>query len=65
MRPMAALYSKGPPSMESFDALIIWSSDHVSDIKRYISTPARPTATKPDRVVGPMRAYYVESNITC
>ena len=41
------IYSKGSPSIKS-----TWSSDHVTDRKRYISTSARSMATKLDRVVG-------------
>ena len=41
------VYSKVPPSIESFDALSTWSSD-----EKHISTTARPMATKLDRVVG-------------
>ena len=57
MRPITAkldkvkVYSKGPPSIESSDALITWSSYHETDGKRYISTSVRPMATKLDRVV--------------
>ena len=57
-RPMTAkidkvdVYSKGPPSIESFDALITWPNYHMADGKRYISTSAGPMATKLDRVVG-------------
>ena len=57
-RPMTAkidkvdVYSKGPPSIESFDALITWPSYHTTDGKPYISTSAGPMATKVDRVVG-------------
>ena len=47
------VYSKGPLSVESLNASITWSSYHVTDEKRYISTCARPMATKLDRVVGP------------
>ena len=46
------VYSKRPPSSESFDALITWPSYHMTDAKRYISTSAGPMATKLDRVVG-------------
>ena len=46
------VYSKGPPSIESFDALITWPNYHMADGKRYISTSAGPMATKLDRVVG-------------
>ena len=46
------IYSKGPPSNKSFDALSTWSSDHVTDEKRYISTSVRPMTTKFDRMVG-------------
>ena len=46
------VYSKGPSSIESFDALITWRSDHMTDGKRYISTSAGTMATKLDRVVG-------------
>ena len=46
------VYSKGPPSIESLDALITWSSDHVTDGEPYISTSARPTDTKFNRVMG-------------
>ena len=47
------VYSKGPPSIESFNALITWPSYHVADGKRHISTLVPiPTATKLDRVVG-------------
>ena len=46
------VYSKGPPSIESFDALIMWPSYHVADGKRYISTSAGPMAAKLDIVVG-------------
>ena len=46
------VYSKVPPSIESFDTLITWSSYHVTDEKRYISTSARAMATKHDRVMG-------------
>ena len=46
------VYSKGPPSIESFNALITWSSYHVTHEKHYISTFARPMAPKLDRVVG-------------
>ena len=58
MRPMTTkldkvkVYSKGPPSIESFDVLITWSSYHVTEQKRYISTSARPMATKLGRMVG-------------
>ena len=30
------IYRKGPLSMKPFDALSMWSSDHVTDKKRYI-----------------------------
>ena len=46
------IYNKGPPSIKSFDVLNTWSSDHVTDKKRYISTSARTMAKKLDRVVG-------------
>ena len=47
------VYSKGPPSIESFNALITWLSYHVAEGKRYISTLVPiPMATKLDRVVG-------------
>ena len=46
------IYSKGPPSIKSFDALNTWSSDHVTDKKRYISTSAGTMAKKLDRMVG-------------
>ena len=46
------VYSKGQPSIESFDALITWSNYHVTYQKRYISTSARPMATKLGRVMG-------------
>ena len=47
------VYSKGPPSIESFNALITWPSYHVADGKRHISTLVPiPMATKLDRVVG-------------
>ena len=38
------------PFIEYFDALIMWLSYHVTDKKCYISTFARPMATKLDRV---------------
>ena len=28
------IYSKGPPSIKSFDDLITWSNDYVTDKKR-------------------------------
>ena len=40
------VYSKGPTSVESFDALITWPSYHMTDGKRYISTSVEPMATK-------------------
>ena len=47
------VYSKGPPSIESFNALITWPSYHVADGKRHISTLVPiPMAAKLDRVVG-------------
>ena len=46
------VYSKGPPSIESFDALITWPSHHVADGKRHIWTSAGPMATKLDKVAG-------------
>ena len=46
------VYSKGPPSTESFDTLLTWSSYHMTDEKCYISTSARPMATKLYRVIG-------------
>ena len=46
------IYSKGPPSIKSFVALRMLSSDHVTDKKCYILTSARPIATKLDEVVG-------------
>ena len=46
------IYNKGQPSIKSFDALIKWSSDHVTDKKRYISTSERTMAKKFDRLVG-------------
>ena len=49
---MFILKGKGPPSIESFDALITLPSYHMTDAKRYISTSAGPMATKLDRVVG-------------
>ena len=51
--------SKGPPSIESFDALIMWPNYHVTDEKRYISTSARPMATKIDRVVGSNAGLFI------
>ena len=45
------IYSKGPPSIKSFDALSKWSRDPVTDKKGYISTSPRPLATKLGRVV--------------
>ena len=45
-------YSKGPPPIESFNALITWPSYHVADGKCYISTSAGPMSTNLDRVVG-------------
>ena len=44
--------SKGPSSIESFDTLSTSSNYHVTDEKRFISTSAKPMATKLDRVVG-------------
>ena len=41
------IYSKEPPPIKSTGP-----SDHVTDKKRYISTSARPMATKLDKVVG-------------
>ena len=74
-RPMTAklnkveVYSKGPPSIESFDALITWSSYHVTDEKHYIPTSARPTTIKLDIVMGPnARFVSIKSHdllITC
>ena len=49
---MFILKGKGPPSIESFDALITLPSYHMTDAKRYISTSAGPMATKLERVVG-------------
>ena len=46
------IYNKGPPSIKSFDALSTWSSDHVTDKKRYISISVETMAKKLDRVVG-------------
>ena len=46
------VYSKRPPSIDFFYALITWQSYHVADGKHYISTSAGPMATKLDRVVG-------------
>ena len=46
------IYNNGSPSTKSFDALSAWSSDHVTDKKRYISTFATPMTNKLDRVVG-------------
>ena len=46
------VYSKGPPSIESFDALIMWPCYHMTDGKCYISTSAGPVASKLHRVVG-------------
>ena len=48
----AEIYSKGPPSIESFNALITWPSYHVADGKCYIWTSGGPMATEFDRVVG-------------
>ena len=45
------IYSKEPPSIKSFDAWSMRSSDYVTDKKCYISTSARRMATKLDRVV--------------
>ena len=42
------IYNKGPPSLKSFDALITWSSDHVTDK----TTSTRTMAKKLDIVVG-------------
>ena len=42
------VYTKGPPSIESFDVLITLPSYHMTDAKRYISTSAGPMATKLD-----------------
>ena len=56
-------YSKGPPPIESFDDLITWPSYHVIDGKRYISTFARPMATKVGRVVGSNAGLsFIKSN---
>ena len=44
--------SKVPPSIEHFNALITWSSDHVTDEKRYIWPSARTVTNKLDKVVG-------------
>ena len=41
-----------PPSIEYFNALIMWSSDHVTDEKRYIWPSARPVTSKLDKVEG-------------
>ena len=43
--------SKGerPPPTKSCDPLINWSSDHVTNEKRYIFVSTRPVATKFDR----------------
>ena len=49
---MAEIYNKRPPSIRSFDALSTWSSDHVTDKKRYISTSVRTMAKRLDGVVG-------------
>ena len=46
------VYSKGPLSIESFDTLNMWSSYHVTDEKRCISTFVRSVDTKLERVVG-------------
>ena len=57
-RPMTAkidkvdVYSKRPPSIESFDALIMWPCYHMTDEKHYISTSAGPVGSKLHRVVG-------------
>ena len=46
------VYSKRPPSIDFFYALITWQSYHVADGKHYIATSAGPMANKLDRVVG-------------
>ena len=46
------VYSKGPPFIESFDAVIKWLRYHVTNEKRYISTSPRPMAKKIGRVMG-------------
>ena len=46
------VFSKGPPSMQSFDALITWTSYHKANGKRFISTSAGPMVNKFDRVLG-------------
>ena len=46
------VYSKGPPSIESFDALVTWAIYHVTGKIPYISTSMGLMANKLDRVVG-------------
>ena len=46
------IYTKGPTSIKSFDALSTRSSNYVTDKNYYISTSTRPVATKPDNVIG-------------
>ena len=58
------VYSKRPPSIESFDALITWSSYHVTNEKRYISTSARPWLPNLTELLVLMPVYYPSSHIT-
>ena len=60
------IYNKGPPSIKTFEALTAWSSDHVTDRKRYISTSKRTMAKRPDSVVGSNAVLLSKkSHITC
>ena len=70
-RPMTAkldkaeVYSKGPASIGSFDALVVWSNYQVINEKRYISTSARPCLPNLTESWVLMWAYYRSSDATC
>ena len=59
------VYSKGPPSIESFDALITWSSLSRDKWKPYISISTRPCLPNLTESWVLMQVYYPSSDITC
>ena len=59
------VYSKGPPSIESFEALITWSSYHRTNEKRYILTSARPWLQNSTESWILKKTCYPSNYITC